>query len=255
MAEPQSKYHYTESRKNQAKPRPILLRVPSHQDGNENIELDAEELRKAKERALERRAEVKKRAMRLKERDAMECCGLLCQEDMLQVTQLPILTRKPSINECQNEFRKELKRDKECTPLSTVIVSSTFIPRGGGEHSNCVPEPRRFGEMQRERSWKFGGKSKSDITINREHGETASRPGWSIRKDMPDTLYRWFILQELCKYGPIDSVIFSGHRHAQVVFSDILSACKVVNTHSTGLPEKLYHCFWYYPFMMQNYRF
>ncbi|XP_078055228.1 uncharacterized protein LOC144479967 [Mustelus asterias] len=152
-------------------------------------------------KSFDKQAELKKKLKMIIKKGSKSEYGLPQTDATCQVAQLPYLARKISKNECRNEFRKELKRNNECTPLSTVTVR------------------------------------------------------WTIRKDMPDVLYRWFILQELCKYGPIDSVIFSGHRCAQVVFSDILSACKAMNTHSVRLPEQLYHCFWYYPFMMKNYRF
>ncbi|XP_059508351.1 testis expressed protein 56-like [Stegostoma tigrinum] len=173
---------------NQADPQRIPSSVLLQLDRKESIEGEDENIWKTKF----------SKKVRTKDRDSTEASG---PDDTLQVTQLPILARKSIITECRNEFRKELKRNTECTPLSTVIVR------------------------------------------------------WSIRKDMPDTLYRWFILQDLCKYGPIESVIFSGHRCAQVVFSDILSACKAINTHSVRVAEQRYHCFWHYPFMKQNYRF
>ncbi|XP_078391944.1 uncharacterized protein LOC144674479 [Cetorhinus maximus] len=176
----------------QASPPNSLSGTPFSLGGKESSEGKDKELRKA---------EIRKNLKKKKETGSETSCTVPPTDDLLQATRLPILAGKPSKTECRNEFQKKLRRNKECTPLSTVIIR------------------------------------------------------WSVRKDMPDTLYRWFILQELCKYGPIDSVIFYGHRCAQVVFSDMLSACKAINTHSVRLPGQLYNCFWYYPFMMQNYRF
>ncbi|XP_038652301.1 uncharacterized protein LOC119965581 [Scyliorhinus canicula] len=175
----------------------ILLGTPSLPD----VKTSTKEGNEGTSKTIDKKAEFRKKLKTIKETGSRTSCEYPQADDSLQIAQLPFVPRKPFKNECRNEFRKELKRNKECTPLSTVTVR------------------------------------------------------WAIRKDMPDMLYRWFILQELCKYGPIDSVIFSGHRCAQVVFSDILSACKAINFHSVRLPEQLYRCFWYYPFMMQNYKF
>ncbi|XP_055509741.1 testis expressed protein 56-like [Leucoraja erinacea] len=132
---------------------------------------------------------------------AMVPCIDQTPDETIQGTQLPIIGRKASVRDCRNIFRQELKRNQECTPLSTITVR------------------------------------------------------WLPSKDMPEMLHRWVILQDLCKYGPIDSVIFTGEKCSQVVFSNILSACKAINCHSVRHPKYPFYCFWYYPFMMQSYRF
>lgn len=57
------------------------------------------------------------------------------------------------------------------------------------------------------------------------------------------------VIQELKKFGDIESVTPFGRQTVVVIFKEIRSACKVIRAFPPSGPERSMRCFWYHRFM------
>lgn len=62
------------------------------------------------------------------------------------------------------------------------------------------------------------------------------------------------VIDELSKFGSIDSVTAIGRSSALVVFQSITAACKALKAYPGGNPGKNIQCYWYNKFM-SKYKF
>ena len=57
------------------------------------------------------------------------------------------------------------------------------------------------------------------------------------------------VVQELTKFGEIESVTPFGRQTVVVIFKEIRSACKAISAFPPDGPERSMQCFWYHKFM------
>ncbi|XP_044860015.1 uncharacterized protein C6orf201 homolog [Mauremys mutica] len=59
------------------------------------------------------------------------------------------------------------------------------------------------------------------------------------------------VIQELSRFGAIESVTPSGRQTAVVIFKDIISACKAMNAFPANNPGRRIQCVWHHKFMSE----
>uniref|UniRef100_A0A674J328 RRM domain-containing protein n=1 Tax=Terrapene triunguis TaxID=2587831 RepID=A0A674J328_9SAUR len=59
------------------------------------------------------------------------------------------------------------------------------------------------------------------------------------------------VIQELSRFGAIESVTPSGRQTAVVIFKDIISACKAMNAFPANDPGRRIQCVWHHKFMSE----
>ncbi|KAG6925289.1 chromosome 6 orf 201, partial [Chelydra serpentina] len=131
-------------------------------------------------------------------------------------------------------------------------VSFENILTGKGLHREVYlsPEPDHVPRWKRNISNRLAEKYKQFRLNLKDTPMSAVIVRW-IKRNMLASYDYHSVIQELSRFGAIESVTPSGRQTAIVIFKDIISACKAMNAFPANNPSRRIQCVWHHKFMSE----
>ncbi|XP_062986085.1 testis expressed protein 56-like [Elgaria multicarinata webbii] len=112
----------------------------------------------------------------------------------------------------------------------------------------CTPQPDHMPLRKRFFSNKFANEHQA-FGVYRKDAPLATVVARWTPNSMSTQYDQQSVIEELAKFGDIESVTPFGRQTVIVIFKEITSACKAVNAFPPNCPERGMQCFWHHKFM------
>ncbi|XP_061466830.1 testis expressed protein 56-like [Rhineura floridana] len=125
-----------------------------------------------------------------------------------------------------------------------IFMANKDLP----QEASCSPQPDHMPLIKRFFSNKIAKEHKA-FGVYRQDAPLATVIARWTPNSMSGHYDKQSVIQELAKFGDIESVTPFGRQTVIVIFKEICSACKAVSAFPPDCPERGMRCFWHHKFM------